>query len=124
VIFGSELVQWLWPTLIQQELDKLRDHLNCHATYFDPSKKIPSGVLPDVTVSLCTEYRGENCLQSVDTTVVQNLMEELRGEDLIHFVSIEYADCAQGIFNNLGISKLTFKNVWEVFSTMLPHLSN
>ena len=102
----------------------MKDCLNCHTTRFDSSKKIPSGVSPDVAVPLCTKYGGENCLQSVDTTVVQNLMEELGGEDLFCFVSIEYADHAQGVFNNLGISKLTFKNVWEVFSMMLPHLSN
>jgi hypothetical protein len=92
VLVGSELVQWLWPTLIQQELDELKDRLNCHITRFDSSKKNPSGVSPDVAFSLCTEYGGENCLQLVDVAVVWNLMEEIGGEELIRFVSIDYAE--------------------------------
>lgn len=119
----SELVQWLWPTLIQQELDEFKDRLNCHTTRFDSSKKIPSGVSPDVAFSLCTEYGGENCLQPVDVAVVRNLMEKIGGEELIRFVSIDYAAHAQAVFNTLGVSKLTFDNIWEVFSTMIPHLS-
>jgi hypothetical protein len=121
---GSELVQWLWPTLIQQELDELKDRLNCHTTRYDSSKKIPSGVSPDVAFLLCTEYGGENCLQPVNVAVVQHLMEEIGGEELIRFVSVEYAARAQLVFNTLGVSKLTFENIWEVFSTMIPQLSN
>jgi len=120
----SELVQWLWPTLIQQELDELKNRLNCHTTRYDRSKKIPSGVSPDVAVSLCTEYGGENCLQPVDSAVVRNLMEEIGGEELIRFVSIDYAARAQEVFNTLGISTLTFSNIWEVFSAMIPYLSD
>jgi hypothetical protein len=52
------------------------------------------------------------------------LMEEIGGENLIRFVSVEYAARAQGVFDTLAVPKLTFSNVWEVFSAMIPHLSN
>jgi hypothetical protein len=51
------------------------------------------------------------------------LMEEIGGEELIRFVSIDYAEQAQTVFNTLGVPKLTFDNIWEVFSTMIPQLS-
>ncbi|KAF8486785.1 hypothetical protein DFH94DRAFT_796573 [Russula ochroleuca] len=106
-----ELAQWLWPTLIQQELDELKDRMNCHTTRYDRNKKIPSGVSPDVAVSLCTEYAGENCLQPVNVDVVQQLMDDI-GDDVLRFVPAEYADRAQEVFASLG-----------VFNKMIPHLS-
>jgi hypothetical protein len=96
---------------------------NCHATRFDRNKQIPSGVSPDVAYALHTEYGAEDCLQPVDTEVVQGLMDAIGGEDLIRFVTVEYAARAQEAFDSLCVPKLTFQNVWEVFTAMLPHLS-
>jgi hypothetical protein len=50
-------------------------------------------------------------------------MDAIGGEDLIWFVMVEYAACAQVAFDSLCVPKLTFQNVWEVFTAMLPHLS-
>jgi len=50
-------------------------------------------------------------------------MDAIGGEDLILFVTVEYANHAQEVFDSLGVPKLTFKNVWAVFAAMLPHLS-
>jgi hypothetical protein len=86
----------------------------------DRNKLIPLGVAPSVAYSLCKKYGGEDCLQPVDTAVVTRLMEELGSEDLIHFVSAEYARKAQEVFNTLGINDLTLQNVWHVFRAMLP----
>ena len=81
---------------------------------------MPSGVSPNVAMSLHEDYGAENCLQPVDHSVVGNLMEEIGGEDLIRFVDSEYSATAQSIFDNLGFTVLTFENVWQVFSAMLP----
>jgi hypothetical protein len=120
----SELVQWLWPTLIQQELDELKERFNCHKTRYDSTKQLPSGVSPDVAYSLYEEYGAQNCLQPVDPDVVQNLMDAIGGEDLIRFVSVEYAARAQEVFDSLEVPKITFHNVWEIFQKMLPYVSN
>lgn len=123
-IHHSELVQWLWPKLVQQEIDELTERLNSHPTRLDRKKQLPSVVSPNVAYTLYQEYDAENCLQHVDVDVVQKLMDDMGGEELIRFVSVEYAARAQGVFDSLNVSKLTFENVWEVFSAMLPYLSN
>lgn len=123
-IHYSELVQWLWPILIQQELDELQERLKSHPTRLDRKKKLPSGVSPNVAYTLYQEYDAENCLQHVDVDVVQKLMDNIGGEELIRFVSIEYAVRAKEVFKSLNVPKLTFENIWEVFSAMLPHLSD
>jgi hypothetical protein len=82
----------------------------------------PSGVSPNVCYSLCTKYGGQNCLQPVDVSVVQGLMNDIGGEELVQFVTPEYAACAQGIFDTLNIQRLGFENVWLVYSAMLPHM--
>lgn len=121
-IHHSELVQWLWPMLIQQELDELQERLNSHPTRLDRKKQLPSGVSPNVAYTLYQEYDAENCLQPVDVDIVQKLMDDIGGEELIRFVSVEYAVRAQGVFDSLNVPKLAFENVWEVFSAMLPFL--
>ena len=111
-----DLVQWLWPTLIQQELDELKAHFNCHKIHYDSAKQLPSGVSPDVMYALYEDYNAQNCLQPVDPDVVQSLMDEIGGEDVIRFVSAAYAAHAQEIFDSFNVPKITFENVWEIFS--------
>ena len=119
-VMNSKLVQWLWPTLIQQELDSLRDRFNNHIVRKDRQKKLPSGVSPNVAFTLYPQYGGEQCLQPVDRNVVKSLMEAIGGEDLIRFVSVEYATSAQAVFDELRFGALSFHNVWIVFSAMMP----
>jgi hypothetical protein len=113
-------VQWLWPKLIQQELDQLRHRFNNHKVRWDKNKVGPSGVTPSIAFSLHEQYGAENLLQPIDQSVARALMEELGGEDVIRFVSVEYAAHAQAIFDSLTISELTLQNVWGIFEDMLP----
>ncbi|KAM5544110.1 hypothetical protein V8D89_002296 [Ganoderma adspersum] len=116
-----ELARWLWPKLIQQELDKLRDKMNNHRVRKDRAKLNPSGVAPNIAYTLFRQYGADSCgLQAVDVDLVLQLMEEIGGEDLIRFVSAEYAARAEEIFATLNVPELTFHNVWNVFSSMLP----
>lgn len=86
------------------------------------ASKLPSGVSPHVAFTLPEKYGGENCLQPLDITVVQGLMEDLGGEELVQFVSPEYAAHAEEIFNSLRVEELTTANIWNVFTAMLPHM--
>ncbi|KIK79428.1 hypothetical protein PAXRUDRAFT_161324, partial [Paxillus rubicundulus Ve08.2h10] len=115
-----QLVRWLWPKLIQQELDQLMDHFNNRVVCHDKKKKLPSGVSSNVAFALHNQYGGEDCLQKVDRAVVKQLMEEIGGEDLICFVDIAYAAHAQTVYDSLNFTSLTLQNVWAVFSAMLP----
>ncbi|KAG6372147.1 hypothetical protein JVT61DRAFT_8557 [Boletus reticuloceps] len=115
-----ELVQWLWPKFIQEELDHLRERLNNHPTRFDASKRLPSGVSPNVAIALAAEYGGTNCLLPVDLTVIHHLKAALGGEKLLRFVSVEFADHAEMVFETLGIETITSDNIWDIFTKMLP----
>lgn len=119
----SELVQWLWSTVIQKELDELKTRFNNHVVWLDHSKLIPSGVAPSVAYSLYEQHGGEDCLETVDRVVIRRLMDELGGEDLIRFVTAAYAEKAQSVFDTLGVKDLTLQNVWHVFKAMLPLVS-
>ena len=119
-MYISELVQWLWPKLIQQELDGFKERMNNHKVRSDINKMNPSGVSPNVCYALCQKYGGENCLQPIDIALVRGLMEDIGGEDLVHFVSLEYATRVQGVYDGLNVGKLSFENVWLIFSAMLP----
>ena len=113
-------MRWLWSTVIQTELDKLKARFNNHVIRLDRSKSNPSGVSPNVAYELFEEFGGEDCLQPVDSNIIRALMEDLGGENLILFVSRDYAAKAQGICNTLGVRNLNLQNAWHVFSAMLP----
>ena len=49
-------------------------------------------------------------------------MEDIGGEKLIQFVTPEYAVHAQEVYDQLNIEKLSFDNVWFVYSAMLPNM--
>jgi hypothetical protein len=115
-------VQWIWPPLIQKELDILRDQFNNHVVRQDRKKKLPSGVSPNVAIALHEQYGAVNCLQDVDVATVRELMEDIGGKDLIRFVSCDYAARAQATFDRLGLPSITLENTWTVFQTMLPYM--
>lgn len=95
---------------------------NNRTVRYDKSKKLPSGITPKVASSLCEKYGGVNCLIPVDVNVVRYLKELIGGENLIRFVSVEYETEVRKVYERLGIQKLTFHNVWDVFSVMLSML--
>jgi hypothetical protein len=115
-------VQWLWPKLIQQELDFFMERANNHKVRNNNVKMNPSGVSPNVCYALPQKYGGENCLQTVDVQMIQGLMEDIGGEELLQFVPPEYAVRAQEVYDPLNIEKLSFDNIWFVFSAMLPNM--
>jgi hypothetical protein len=119
----SQLVRWLWPDLIQHELDVLKDRLNAHKVRFDKKKKLPSGASPDVLYALPERFGGQDCLQPVDPHVIRKLMENIGGEDLIRFVDKAYASRAQAVFDTLHLEPVTLRNAWDVFQKMIPFMS-
>jgi hypothetical protein len=116
-------VQWLWPALIQAELDKLCHHFNNHVSRKDRGKQLPSGCSPDVAMALYQKYGGENCLQPVDTNVIDALIAEMGSSEILQFVPPAYAEQAQKVYDSLRIGELAFQNVWNIFSRMLPRMS-
>jgi hypothetical protein len=74
-------------------------------------------------MALYSQFDAENCLQTVDTKIIDALIAEIGGDDVLQFVTPEYAKQAQQIYDELQVGELTFQNVWVIFSKMLPRMS-
>lgn len=85
---------------------------------------MPSGVAPQIAYTLPDDFGGQDCLQTVDRATVHQLMEGIGGEELIRFVSLEYAAHAQSVFNMLALPPVTVQNVWAIFQAMMPQMYN
>ena len=53
-------------------------------------------------------------------SIIHKLKEEMGGDQLLEFVSPDFAARCDAAYESLAISELTFENVWEVFQAMLP----
>ncbi|KAL0567778.1 hypothetical protein V5O48_014215 [Marasmius crinis-equi] len=122
----QNLVQWLWPNLIQRKLDTLKERFNHHKVRYDKDKINPSGTSPELAYKLYWEHGAHitDGLQPVDRSVIGKLMEELGGPDILRFVTVGYEKMAQRVFDELELGTVTFENIWRVFEVMLPHMSN
>ena len=67
-------MQWLWPTLIQAELDGLVNKLRI--------RKDKTGVSLNEAMGSYRKFGSENCVQPVAVEVIDRLMEEIRDEVL------------------------------------------
>ena len=86
----------------------------------DRNKKLPLGVAPNIAFILHENYGSEDCLQLVDRDIVWGLMQDIGGEDLIRFVSVEYAAIALSALESVCHEKVYFHNIWTVFALMMP----
>ena len=85
------------------------------------TKPGPLGMSRNQAYSLPEEWNGRNCLLKIDdTSVIRKLKDELGGDELVSFSTLEFSVLAEKVFNSLNIWDLTFENVWVVFQAMLP----
>ncbi|KAF8586876.1 hypothetical protein K439DRAFT_1646069 [Ramaria rubella] len=71
--------------------------------HHDKKKMLSLGVSPNVAMATYKEYGATYCLQEVDIGIVCALKQELGGEALIQFVSLEFVAHCQAIYNTFGI---------------------
>jgi hypothetical protein len=117
----SELCQWLWHKLLQKELDAFMEFRNGCRMRKDKNKPGPSGMSRNHAFALPEQWGGKDCLLKIeDLGVIAELKESLGGEALLAFSTMEFAVRAQNAYDLLGITNLTFENVWNVFTAMLP----
>jgi hypothetical protein len=58
-------------------------------------------------------------LLPVDVNIIREIKEAMGGDAILEFVSADFAELAQAAYDSLQIVKLTFENVWDVFTAML-----
>jgi hypothetical protein len=122
---SSELCQWLWPRLLQKELDTFMEFRNGCMMRKDQEKPGPSGMSRNQAFSLPEMWGGRDCLLKInDLSVIEGLKKELGGDELVSFSTPEFSAHAQAAYDSLAIIDLTFENVWAVFTVMLPLVSH
>ncbi|KAG6866887.1 hypothetical protein C0993_007386 [Termitomyces sp. T159_Od127] len=119
-----ELCQWLWSKLIQRELDALADITNGRYMRANKHKAGPQGMTRLEAYHNPESWGGRNYLLPIkDMDTIRQMKEELGGEALIAFSTPEFSRRAQLAFDSLGmVGKITFMNVWTVFTAMLDVL--
>lgn len=68
--------------------------------------------------SIPSTYSPQSTPSPMD--ILQHAKAALGGDALLAFVSEEYSLRADAAFRDLGIPGLTYHNIWDVFSLMLP----
>ena len=70
--------------------------------------------------SLPGSWEGRDCLLKIDTAVVQELKEAMGGDKILDFVSVDFAEHAQAMYDTLGVVDLNLGNVWYIFRDLYP----
>ena len=116
---------WLWPPIMQQELDKFCESANSRKVRKQFEKALPSGVSPNAAYGFPERYGGTNCLQTVDMRIVDKILADLwaaKDKATDWGVPKEFAARAAAVYKRIRVRELNMQTVWLVFQAMLPHL--
>lgn len=125
----SLLAAWLFPKLIQKELDCFRKATNSHRPRKQKGKILPPSAAPDFAYNDPHHWGGRNCLLQVDQEAVSNLLEALRPEfELLTDWGIceipaeiaKKAAAALDHFPAQPVNGLSVTTAWFAFSSLLP----
>jgi hypothetical protein len=118
-------VLWLWPKVIQQELDDFRMRANDFRSRYDSKKVLPSGVTPNQAMGQWQAYEDTQwCLMKVDRDIIKQLMDGLfpDGSPLEQWgVRADIADYAESALKELDIeiSSIRMQDAWDVFKGII-----
>jgi hypothetical protein len=115
----SLLCQWLWSTLLQQELDLFMEFRNGVRMRKDKNKPGPSGCSRNEAFSLYHKWGGRDCLLPVDLNVIREMKELMGGDELLSFVPVAFANHVKAVYSTLNVEKLSMTNVWDIFNHLL-----
>ncbi|KAL0949272.1 hypothetical protein HGRIS_009350 [Hohenbuehelia grisea] len=123
------LFNWIFPPLIQRELDEFCSWWNHHQIRVQPEKDMPSGHVPLDALEHPTQLGGINCLIPVPSEVLQELRailtEEVGSrESFLTWVSNEFLCIAEAAHVALGLPSITLDNAWFTFRQMSDALEH
>lgn len=113
---------WLWPPLIQKELDKFMNFANHRRGRKQKEKVLPSGVTSDYAYTFPEHFGARNCLIPVDRHIIKEMMDDLEEEKKAMSdwgVDPEVAELAGIALARLGVEEVTMENVWIIFTSLL-----
>ena len=122
----SALFNWLWPPICQVVLDKFVAYWNSHRVQFQKNKSMPSGATPCDIFTSPQVYGGKCCSIPIPQEAVDVLRDDLpvSRDEALHFIDDAVATTLDDIWNSISSPPRTVSNGWEIFTKILPHLSN
>lgn len=122
--YNSQLFYWIWPPVIQTELDQYRNSWNNHTVRSQKNKQMPSGSTPQNFLTLPENYGGQYCAIPVDRAFIQQLRERIpvSREEAMRWVSDEFAALAGDVYDEIGSPVISLTTAWTVFQQMEPLL--
>ncbi|KAJ7222731.1 hypothetical protein B0H12DRAFT_1078233 [Mycena haematopus] len=124
VAFHRDLVNWIFPPLIQSQLNEFRTHWNQHTIRTQSEKDMPSGHAPaDALKQSPALFGGIDCGIRVPKEAIQEFRDALTEEvgprdSFLAWVSPEFDQLAKEVFESLDVSEITIENAWDVFRDM------
>ena len=120
---ARHLFNWIFPPLVQAELDGFRTWWNYHRVRSQMEKEMPSGHIPIDALEHPHLYGALDCLIPVPKEAVNHLREYLTEEEgsrshHLDWVDEEFAAIASDVHQSIGRPVITFVNSWEIFSQM------
>jgi len=123
-IVHRHLAKWLWPPVIQNELDRFCGFANNRRIRKQKDKILPSGITPNNAYLFPEEFSGTEFLQPVEIQVIEEILEDLKPQkDALSDWGVppEFAIHAENIMGRIDI-KVDLANVWIVFRAILSYL--
>ncbi|EEB90143.1 hypothetical protein MPER_11689 [Moniliophthora perniciosa FA553] len=119
-----DLFHWLWSKIVQKRVNEFVDHWDNHITRKQSASNLPNGVSPRMVFDFPANFGMRMCGQKVK----QEDIDELRATipksqvECFRWVSEEFEEAAQYVYEQLGSPELTISEGWAIFSQMAQHL--
>ncbi|KAJ3742547.1 hypothetical protein DFH05DRAFT_1536392 [Lentinula detonsa] len=121
-----DLFNWLWPQIIQKELDIFTAYWNNHRIRYQAEKPNASGTTPSNAFALpkSVSAQAEQCGIVIDKFVVDALRKEIpvSREEAMRYVSDEFCERAKAIYRQIGSPQLKAAVGWSIFTAMARYL--
>jgi hypothetical protein len=123
------LFNWIFPPVVQAELDEFRTYWNQHKIRPQANKIMPSGHVPADALKHPQLFGGISCFIKVPKETLTELRAFLTEEvgpreEHLRWVSEEFKVFAEVVHREVGSPKITIENSWKVFNEMSVYMES
>ncbi|KAJ7145433.1 hypothetical protein C8R43DRAFT_1088749 [Mycena crocata] len=115
------LFNWIWPPIVQGELDHFTERWNSHVIRHQRNKLMPSGVSPNELYTH-PEYFGGRCFSiPVPQAAIKAFRDSIKitRDDALRWVPAEFDVIAAQVYDLLGAPVCSAETAWDLFSKMV-----
>ncbi|TDL15499.1 hypothetical protein BD410DRAFT_845149 [Rickenella mellea] len=119
------LFRWLWPKVLQVELDAFTEYWNSHRIRSQAAKTMPSGAVPSHVFRCPEDFGGERLAVPVPKDAIDALRADLptSREECMRWVSDNFDIAAEVVYEQIGKPQFSVTTAWAVFELMLAKLA-